>query len=127
MAVSGFVWVAAGGALGSVTRHGLNLYITRHAAHGFPWGILVVNVVGCFVMGLVAAGLLRLPMPDAVRLFLATGFLGGFTTFSAFALDTMKLVQAGQMAQAAAYVLASVIVSLVAVFAGFGVMRAILA
>ena len=125
--MSGFLWVAAGGALGSVTRHAMNLGITRVAGPGFPWGILLINGLGCLVMGMVAAGLLRLPLPDAVRLFLATGFLGGFTTFSAFALDTMKLVQSGQSGLAAVYVLASVALSLSAVFLGFLLMRLVLA
>jgi fluoride exporter len=125
--VNAVLLVAAGGALGSVTRHGLNLYAGRVLGNAFPWGILLVNVGGCFAMGLVAAGLLRAPLPDALRLFLATGFLGGFTTFSAFALDTMKLVQGGQVGLATVYVLASVVISLIAVFAGFWLMRATLA
>jgi fluoride exporter len=125
--VNGLLLVAAGGALGSVTRHGINLYAARLFGSHFPWGILIVNIAGCLAMGCVAAGLLRLQLPDAVRLFLATGFLGGFTTFSAFALDTMKLVQAGQTGLAAVYVLASVVVSLLAIFVGFGLMRAVLA
>jgi fluoride exporter len=124
--VNGLFLVAAGGALGSVTRHGLNLYAARLLGSQFPWGILLVNIAGCLAMGCVAAGLLRLQLPDAIRLFLATGFLGGFTTFSAFALDTMKLVQAGQTGLAAVYVLASVVVSLLAIFVGFWLMRAVL-
>ena len=125
--MNGLLWVAAGGAIGSVARHGLNIVVSRTIGAGFPWGILLINICGCLVMGMVAAGLLRLPMPDAARLFLATGILGGFTTFSAFALDTMKLVQAGQTGLAALYVLASVSLSLLAVFAGFLLMRAVLA
>lgn len=125
--MSGLVWVAAGGALGSVARHLVNTGIARLVSANFPWGILLVNAVGCFAMGLVAAGLLRFSLPDTVRLFLATGFLGGFTTFSAFALDTMKLVQAGQPGLAAIYVLSSTAMSLGAIFAGFLLMRAALA
>jgi fluoride exporter len=124
--VNALVWVAAGGALGSATRHLMNTGISRLVGANFPWGILLVNAIGCFVMGMVAAGLLRLALPDAVRLFLATGFLGGFTTFSAFALDTMKLVQSGQTGLAAVYVLSSVLLSLAAVFIGFYVMRGML-
>jgi fluoride exporter len=125
--VNSVIWVAVGGALGSVARHAMNTGLTRLMGSGFPWGILLVNGLGCLAMGMVAAGLLRMPMPDATRLFLATGILGGFTTFSAFALDTMKLVQAGQSGLAAMYVVASLGLTLCAVFAGFLVMRAVLA
>lgn len=118
------MWVALGGAAGSAVRHLFNNGVTRLLGEGFPWGILAINVVGCFAMGLLAAATLR-GGNDTMRLFLATGFLGGFTTFSAFALDTMKLVQGGQGSFAFAYVAGSVGLSLLAVFAGFAVLRAI--
>ena len=120
------IWVAAGGALGATARHVMNHGLERLLGTGFPWGILVVNILGCFAMGLLTAGLWgKAPANETARLFLATGFLGGFTTFSAFALDTMKLMQSGQNLSALAYVLASVAVSIIAVFAGFMLMRGI--
>jgi fluoride exporter len=112
--------------MGSVARHGMNLGISRVFGEGFPWGILTVNVLGSLAMGLVVALLLRKPPEtDAAQLLLATGFLGGFTTFSAFALDIFKLMQSGNSSSAAVYAVASVVLSVVAVFAGFFVIRAL--
>jgi fluoride exporter len=125
--MSAVLWVALGGGLGSAARYTFNATLTRWLGDQFPWGILLANVLGCFVMGLVAACLLRLPMNDTPRLFIATGFLGGFTTFSAFAFDTLKLVQSGQSADAIVYVLASVLLSLLAVVLGFALARLVLA
>jgi len=102
-------FVALGGALGSVLR-----YLTV-AAIGAPLGTAVVNVVGCFVIGV---GFVLLAGRDGWQLFLLTGLLGGFTTFSAFSLDALKLVTAGQALQAVAYVLGSVTLSLAAVALG---------
>ncbi len=118
-----FVWVALGGALGSVARLGLSQGINRLLGDGFPYGILTVNVLGSFVMGVVTAFFMRkLEDNQAAQLFLTTGVLGGFTTFSAFSLDVLKLVNAGHMGSAASYVLASVGLSIAAVFAGFALM-----
>lgn len=109
------VLVAAGGAAGSVARH-LTVLAAARLAPGFPWGVMAVNVLGSFLIGLLAFGLLhgRAPLSP----LLITGFLGGFTTFSAFSLDALRLWQAGQGAAAAAYVLGSVALSLGAVVAG---------
>jgi fluoride exporter len=124
--VNAVLSVAAGGALGSVARFGFNAWIVRVLADAFPWGILLANVLGCFLMGLVSAYFMqRATSDDVLKLFLTTGFLGGFTTFSAFSFDTLKLLQAGQLGAAAGYVLASVVASLIAVFVGFGVVRAL--
>jgi fluoride exporter len=125
--VNQLLLIAAGGALGSVARHGMNVSVARVMGYGFPWGILVVNVLGSFLIGLITALFLRkVPESNAVPLFLTTGFLGGFTTFSAFALDVLKLMQSGQNVTAAAYAVASVMLSVLAVFAGFMVLRAAL-
>ncbi|OYW53426.1 MAG: camphor resistance protein CrcB [Rhodobacterales bacterium 32-66-7] len=102
-------FVALGGALGSVLRY------MGVAAIGAPIGTAVVNVVGCFAIGL---GFVLLAGRDGWQLFLLTGLLGGFTTFSAFSLDALKLITAGQPLQAFAYVLGSVTLSLVAVAMG---------
>jgi fluoride exporter len=124
--VNTLVAVALGGALGSASRHVFNVGVTRLMGNGFPWGILGVNVLGSFAIGFLSALLLR-KWPDAngLHLFLTTGFLGGFTTFSAFALDVFKLMQAGQNSTAAIYVVASVALSIAAVFAGFMLLRGV--
>lgn len=125
--MSQWLLIAAGGALGSVARHGFNLGVTRMMGNGFPWGILSVNVLGSFLIGAVAAGMLRVSGSNtALSPLFVTGFLGGFTTFSAFSLDVMKLVQAGQGSAAMTYVVASVGLSLLAVFMGFNLLRAAL-
>lgn len=121
-----FVWVALGGAIGSVLRYGANLVAPRLLGYDFPWATLTVNVVGSFLMGLFAAFLAEkyADQPD-LRLFLTTGVLGGFTTFSAFSLDMFGLMQRGESSMAVNYALASVALSIIAVFAGFMVSRVI--
>lgn len=120
--------VAAGGALGSVARYLLNGEVMRWFGMQFPLGILIVNVVGCFIMGVVAEGLaLRFGASQELRSFLMTGVLGGFTTFSAFALDTSLLVERGQGGQALLYVILSVVGSILALFAGLWLVRTVLA
>ncbi len=115
-----FIWVALGGAIGSTTRYGINISAARLLGGGFPWATLIVNVVGCFAMGVIT-GFLRSKMPDDenLRLFLTTGLLGGFTTFSAFSLDFFGLMQRGEMPLAVGYAAASVVLSIVAVIIGF--------
>jgi fluoride exporter len=116
----GFLWVALGGALGSSARYGVNLAAPRVLGDGFPWATLIVNVLGCLAMGYLTA-LLREKMPDDenMRLFLTTGVLGGFTTFSAFSLDFFGLMQRGQMPLAFGYAVASVLLTIIAVMIGF--------
>ncbi len=120
------VWVALGGAIGSVMRLGVNLAAPRLLGHGFPWATITVNVVGSFFIGLFTAVLAEkfAEQPD-LRLFLTTGVLGGFTTFSAFSLDVFGLLQRGENSVALVYALASVVLSILAVFGGFMVSRAL--
>lgn len=118
-----FFWVALGGALGSVARLAVSQGVLRLLGDGFPYGILTVNVVGSFAIGLIAAFFMRkFADHEAARFFLTTGFLGGFTTFSAFSLDVLKLVNGGQIGSAFTYVVASVGLSIAAVFAGYALM-----
>ena len=114
-------WLAAfvGGGIGSVLRMGVGRWTLLHWGAGFPWGTLIVNVIGSFLIGLLAARLSAFDAQHAVRLFLVTGLLGGFTTFSAFSLDAMTLWQRGQAGTAAAYVLATLVLSLGAAPLGF--------
>ena len=115
-----------GGALGSGTRYLVNLGVARLLGTSFPWGILLINVSGSLLMGLLAGVLAQRAFEVAsVRTFLATGFLGGYTTFSAFSLDFANLVGEGQPAAATLYVAGSVALSLAGVFLGLWLARVI--
>ena len=118
--------VFLGGGLGAALRHGVNKLSLAAFGPGVPAGTLIVNVVGSLAMGLLIGILASVPggTSQNLRLFLATGVLGGFTTFSAFSLDALTLWERGQPAAALAYVLASVILSLAAIAAGFFLSRA---
>ncbi len=114
---------AAGGAFGSAARYLVSVAALRLFGAHFPWGTLIVNVAGCFLMGLLAgAALYRLDISPEARAFLATGVLGGFTTFSAFALDGFLLYERNA-GLAAIYVGASVLLSLAALLAGLFIAR----
>lgn len=120
--------VGAGGAIGAVARYLLSSAVMRWSGGTFPYGTLAVNVIGCFVMGLVVGLIaLRLSLPQAAQLFLTAGLLGGFTTFSAFSLDAVVLYERHAYGQAAGYVLASVILSVGALVAGLAATRMVAA
>jgi CrcB protein len=113
-----------GGGIGAALRHGVNLAAARTPGTAFPYGTLTVNIVGSLVMGLLAAYFaFKGDASQHWRLFLTTGILGGFTTFSAFSLDVALLYERGQIAMAALYVGVSVCVSIAALFAGFALVR----
>jgi fluoride exporter len=107
--------VALGGALGSVARFGVGLAAARWFGLAFPWGTLAVNVIGGLAMGLMAARVA--PDNENLRLFIGTGLLGGFTTFSAFSLETVRLLE-HQPGLAALYALASLLLSVGACWMG---------
>ena len=116
--------VAAGGAVGAALRHMTNLLMLRLTGAAFPWGTLTVNVVGCFAMGLFIELLARrFGASSELRLLVATGVLGGFTTFSSFSLDVAVLWERGMAPAAFLYVLASVVGAVCALFAGLWVVR----
>jgi len=116
--------IALGGGLGSVARH----YAIAAFGSGFPYGTLFVNVLGSFIIGaLMETMALKWQVPLEMRAFLVTGFLGGFTTFSAFSLDVLKLVDTDQYMSAALYVLASVTLSLAAIFLAVHLIRGVFA
>ena len=118
--------VAAGGAIGSVFRYLVGLLSGRLAGTAFPWGTLAVNVAGSFLIGfLVELVARRLNASTEVRLFLVTGVLGGFTTFSSFTLDAAELFERGALSLSAVYILASLFVSIAAVFAGLALGRSL--
>jgi CrcB protein len=118
--------VALGGALGASARYMTNVAAMRLIGPGFPWGTVVANVLGSFLMGVLVVALAH---KDATRMapFLMTGLLGGFTTFSAFSLDALTIWERGQTGLAAAYVLGSVILSLVAIVVGMAAARGVFA
>ncbi len=119
-----YLVVFLGAGLGGALRHGVNLATLRWFGVGFPAGTLAVNIVGSLAMGLIAGYFaLKGDAPQAVRLFLTTGVLGGFTTFSAFSLDAVLLWERGQSPVAAAYVAASVVCALVGLVAGLAIVR----
>lgn len=122
----GYLIVFLGGGLGAALRHGINLAAFRLVGTGFPYGTMFINVAGSLAMGLITEYFaLKSGMPQHWRLFLTTGILGGFTTFSAFSLEAALLYERGQLAGAAIYVVASVVLAIGALFAGLAIVRAI--
>ncbi len=120
--------VCVGGAIGAGARHLVNGIFASRGLIDFPWATLTINVLGCFLMGVMIEMLaLRYQGSLELRSFLATGVLGGFTTFSAFSLEFATLFERGETFAAFAYVAASVLMTLVAVFAGLAATRAVLA
>ena len=121
-----FLLVATGGALGAVARYGAGLVALRLAgAAAWPWGTFAVNLIGGLLIGLVTGWIAfkSSATSESVRLFAVVGVLGGFTTFSAFSLELVAMLERREMATAILYALASVILSVVAVFVGLTIMR----
>src|ERR1700689_3898888 len=122
----GFLIGFIGGGIGAAIRHGINLAAFRLVGIGFPYGTLFINIFGSLVMGLTAEYFaLKAGLPQHLRLFLTTGIYGGFTTFSAFSLETALLYERGDLAGVIIYVAASVILSVAALFAGLAIIRAL--
>ena len=117
--------VFLGGGLGAAARHGINRAGLALLGPGFPWWTLGINVAGSFLIGLLAGLFGSLETGQNARLFLITGVLGGFTTFSAFSLDALTLWERGAQLQAGFYVGGSVIASLIATVAGLMISRLI--
>ena len=119
--------VAAGGALGSASRYVITVMVQRAFGVGFPWWTLSVNVLGSFVMGVAITVIaLRWPAGQTVQAFLMVGVLGGFTTFSAFSLDVVTLIERDAVALAGGYALGSVVFSIVGLYVGITFARALL-
>lgn len=120
----GYVLVFVGGGLGSMLRHAVNVGAARLFGFGFPFGTFIVNVTGSLVMGLIVGWFaLRGDASQSWRLFLTTGILGGYTTFSSFSLDAALLYERGAVGLAALYVAASVVLSIAGLFAGLWIVR----
>ncbi len=119
---SAIVFLGAG--IGGALRHGVNLAAVRLFGFDFPYGTLIVNILGSLIMGLLAGYFAyRTGIPQHLRLFLTTGVLGGFTTFSAFSLDAALLIERHAYWSAAVYMAGSVLLSLLALFAGLSLSR----
>ena len=106
------LWVGIGGAVGAVLRFHCGGYVQRHWGGPFPYGTLTVNVVGSFLLGLLMVAGLRAPLPPKLMLALSTGVLGGFTTYSTFNYETLRLLNAGAVGSAVLNVLATVVLAL---------------
>lgn len=121
----GLFLVMLGGALGAGARHLTGRLTLALLGPGYPWGTLTVNLAGGLLMGLLVGTLARLEVPgENWRLFLGVGILGGFTTFSSFALDAVVMIERGDAGAAIGYALVSLIGSVLAVFAGLAAVRA---
>jgi fluoride exporter len=116
--------VMLGGAIGAGLRHLAGGVALARLGPGFPWSTLFVNLAGGLLIGLLTGWFVRAGANEAMRLFLAVGILGGFTTFSAFSLETFLMVERGEIGTAAAYAGISVVGSVVLLFAGLWLMRA---
>jgi CrcB protein len=116
--------VMLGGAIGAGLRHLAGGVALARLGPGFPWGTLFVNLAGGLLIGLLTGWFVRAGANEAMRLFLGVGILGGFTTFSAFSLETFLMVERGEIGIAAAYAGISVVGSVALLFAGLWLMRA---
>lgn len=116
--------VALGGAIGSVARYLAGIGVGKLVGFGFPWGTLLINIAGSFLIGVfVESFALRWDLPQAARVFLTVGICGGFTTFSTFSMETALMMERGELGPAAAYIAASVVASILALFAGLHLIR----
>jgi CrcB protein len=125
--VTSYLLVAFGGAVGSVGRYGFALWVARLTGPGFPFGTVIINIVGSFVIGWFAeltAAYGRHPAGEPVRALVMAGLCGGFTTFSAFSLQTIDLLRAGQTTRAVANVAGSVVLCLAATALGLRLAQA---
>lgn len=121
-----FLVVFVGAGLGGVARHAIGQWVQGSAGAGFPWGTLLINVTGSAALTLLYGLLESMAVPPEWRAFLGIGVLGGYTTFSTFSYETVRLIQDGAWERALLYVLGSVILSVGAAILGFGVASAIL-
>jgi len=123
LTLRGLLCVGAGGFLGAIARYGLGVWIDARAGSAFPFGTLLINLSGSFLLGTLSGALEFSALSPEVRLALGVGFLGAYTTFSTFTYETLRLVEAGDTGLALAYVAASVLVGLVAATLGLAVGR----
>lgn len=119
------LYVAIGGAIGSVARYLLSTAVHRYVADGFPYGTFLVNIIGCAVFGVIVGfAEHRIDLTPAVRAFFLVGILGGFTTFSAFTFDTIELLRTAAFLRAALNVLGQITLGLAALWLGYSIASA---
>ena len=124
--MSTYFWVALGGALGSVARYWMTNAVAALTGPHFPWGTILINVLGSFVIGLfayLATPVGRVPVSFDMRAFVLVGICGGYTTFSAFSLQTLELARNGHWLEVAGNIVLSVVLCLAAVWAGYALAR----
>lgn len=115
--------IAIGGAAGSVLRYLVGGRVQHLAPHGFPLGTLFVNVAGCFLIGILVRQFMNIQTHNYLRALLMVGFCGGFTTFSAFSMETVGLIEGGEYPRAIAYITLSLLLCLTATFTGMSIVR----
>ncbi len=121
------LFIAAGGAMGAVGRYAVMVGASQWLGVGFPYGTVIINVVGSFLLGaLIEVMALTWSASEEMRVFLVVGVLGAFTTFSSFSMDTVVLMQRGELSLAALYVAGSVILTVAGFFAGLALFRFII-
>ena len=118
-----YVLIAVGGAVGSVLRYLIGAAIQRASDSGFPLGTMVVNISGCFLIGILVRQFLNMQLSAEVRALLIVGFCGGFTTFSTFSAETVGLIEGGEYARAVSYIALSLALCVGATFAGMAAMH----
>ena len=125
--MQGFLLVAIGGAVGSMVRYGLSLWIGARAPVNWPWAVFTINVIGSALIGLLVGWTAGRDSHEPWRLLLGVGVLGGFTTFSSYSLDTVQLIERNDVIGAALYSLGSVVAGAVACFLGLWLSRKVFA
>jgi CrcB protein len=115
--------IGTGSFIGGILRYLLSQFVQSKFLSAFPFGTLIVNIIGCFLIGMVFGLTDRGALTPEWRLFLATGLIGGFTTFSAFSLETVGLLRDGQLLYATAYIVGTVIIGLLATFIGISIIK----
>src|SRR5262245_812364 len=122
--IKNILLVALGGSVGSVARYLMQKWFNENHPHPFPWGTFSVNLIGCFLIGVIyAASEKSTVLSPQVRLLLITGFCGGFTTFSTFAFENVNLLRGGDISYFLLYTIGSVVLGITGVFAGVAVTK----
>ena len=122
--IKNFLLVGLGGGVGSMARYLCQKWFNENYPHPFPWGTFAVNLVGCFLIGIIyAASEKTSVLSPQIRLLLITGFCGGFTTFSTFAFENMTLLRSGDAIYFLIYTIASIVIGIGGVFIGMAIMK----
>ncbi len=122
--IKNILLVGLGGGIGSAVRYLCQKWFTVNFPYPFPWGTFIVNLIGCFLIGVIyAASEKSTALSPQTRLFLATGFCGGFTTFSTFAFENMGLLRSGDTTYFFLYTIGSVVLGIMGVFGGVAIMK----